>query len=58
MNASQFYITLAADLDSLDEKHTVFGEVGPVSTKPYMPTISIACAFQLTCDMLCCGLSS
>ena len=27
MNASQFYITLAADLDSLDEKHTVFGEV-------------------------------
>ncbi|CAL8460649.1 g179 [Coccomyxa elongata] len=26
-NASQFYITLAKDLDSLDEKHTVFGEV-------------------------------
>ena len=31
MNASQFYITLAADLDSLDEKHTVFGEVGPIA---------------------------
>jgi peptidyl-prolyl cis-trans isomerase-like 4 len=28
MNASQFYITLADNLDSLDEKHTVFGEVG------------------------------
>ncbi len=26
-NASQFYITLAKDLDSLDEKHTIFGEV-------------------------------
>jgi hypothetical protein len=23
----QFYFTLASDLDSLDEKHTVFGEV-------------------------------
>ena len=29
LNASQFYITLAPDLDSLDEKHTVFGQVGP-----------------------------
>ena len=27
MNASQFYITLGVDLDSLDEKHTIFGEV-------------------------------
>ena len=27
MNASQFYVTLADDLDYLDEKHTVFGEV-------------------------------
>lgn len=27
-NASQFYITLGKDLDSLDEKHTIFGEVG------------------------------
>ena len=27
MNASQFYITLSVDLDSLDEKHTIFGEV-------------------------------
>ena len=27
MNASQFYITLGSDLDSLDGKHTVFGEV-------------------------------
>ncbi|KAK9908808.1 hypothetical protein WJX75_003169 [Coccomyxa subellipsoidea] len=26
-NASQFYITLGKDLDSLDEKHTIFGEV-------------------------------
>ena len=28
MNASQFYFTLGPDLDSLDEKHTIFGEVG------------------------------
>ena len=28
MNASQFYMTLGVDLDSLDEKHTIFGEVG------------------------------
>ncbi|KAK1357904.1 Peptidyl-prolyl cis-trans isomerase [Heracleum sosnowskyi] len=27
MNASQFYITLRDDLDYLDQKHTVFGEV-------------------------------
>ncbi|KNA17469.1 hypothetical protein SOVF_079670 isoform B [Spinacia oleracea] len=27
LNASQFYITLRDDLDYLDEKHTVFGEV-------------------------------
>lgn len=27
MNASQFYFTLGTDLDSLDGKHTVFGEV-------------------------------
>eukprot|EP01125_Pyxidicula_operculata_P014371 TRINITY_DN4780_c0_g1_i1.p1 TRINITY_DN4780_c0_g1~~TRINITY_DN4780_c0_g1_i1.p1 ORF type:complete len:511 (-),score=128.77 TRINITY_DN4780_c0_g1_i1:143-1675(-) len=27
LNSSQFYITTAADLDSLDEKHTVFGKV-------------------------------
>ncbi|KAK9812707.1 hypothetical protein WJX72_002420 [[Myrmecia] bisecta] len=27
MNASQFYITTGEDLDSLDDKHTVFGEV-------------------------------
>ncbi|KAK6149500.1 hypothetical protein DH2020_017025 [Rehmannia glutinosa] len=27
LNASQFYITLRADLDYLDGKHTVFGEV-------------------------------
>jgi peptidyl-prolyl cis-trans isomerase-like 4 len=26
-NASQFFITCAPDLDYLDEKHTVFGEV-------------------------------
>ena len=29
LNASQFYVTTGADLDSLDDKHTVFGEVGP-----------------------------
>lgn len=27
LNASQFYITTGTDLDSLDEKHTIFGEV-------------------------------
>ncbi|KAK1404129.1 Peptidyl-prolyl cis-trans isomerase [Heracleum sosnowskyi] len=27
MNASQFYITLRDDLDYLDQKHTVFGEI-------------------------------
>ncbi|CAK0747033.1 cytochrome P450 monooxygenase 59 [Coccomyxa viridis] len=27
LNASQFYFTLGPDLDSLDEKHTIFGEV-------------------------------
>eukprot|EP00798_Chlamydomonas_sp_ICE-L_P032181 gene32181-16720_t len=27
MNASQFYITLADEVDSLDEKHTLFGQV-------------------------------
>ncbi len=27
LNASQFYVTLADELDSLDEKHTVFGQV-------------------------------
>jgi len=27
MNASQFYITTAAELDSLDDRHTIFGEV-------------------------------
>ena len=27
MNASQFYFTLGPNLDSLDEKHTIFGEV-------------------------------
>ena len=28
LNASQFFITTAVDLDSLDDKHTIFGEVG------------------------------
>lgn len=27
MNASQFYISVGENLDSLDEHHTVFGEV-------------------------------
>ena len=27
MNGSQFYLTLGEDLYSLDEKHTIFGEV-------------------------------
>ena len=31
MNASQFYFALAPDLDSLDEKHTIFGEVSASS---------------------------
>lgn len=30
LNASQFFITLGEKLDSLDEKHTVFGQVGDV----------------------------
>ena len=29
MNASQFYITTGEELDSLDEQHTLFGEVRP-----------------------------
>ena len=29
MNASQFYITTGEELDSLDEKHTLFGEARP-----------------------------
>lgn len=32
MNASQFYITTAAELDSLDDKHTIFGEVAITPT--------------------------
>lgn len=28
LNASQFYITTGEELDSLDGKHTVFGQVG------------------------------
>jgi peptidyl-prolyl cis-trans isomerase-like 4 len=32
LNASQFYITLATDLSSLDEKMVIFGEVGAVPT--------------------------
>lgn len=31
LNASQFYVTTGADLDSLDDKHTVFGEVSAVT---------------------------
>lgn len=27
MNGSQFYVTMGEDLHSLDEKHTIFGEV-------------------------------
>ena len=27
LNASQFYITTGEELDSLDEKHTIFGQV-------------------------------
>ena len=27
MNASQFYFTTGVELDSLDDKHTIFGEV-------------------------------
>lgn len=34
MNASQFYITTGAELDSLDGKHTIFGEVGPCEAPP------------------------
>lgn len=32
LNASQFYITLVGELDSLDEKHTVFGQVCRATT--------------------------
>ena len=34
MNASQFYITTGVDLDSLDDKHTIFGEACSVAHKP------------------------
>lgn len=34
MNASQFYFTLDSDLDSLDEKHTIFGEVTTALIRP------------------------
>jgi peptidyl-prolyl cis-trans isomerase-like 4 len=37
MNASQFFITTARDLDSLDGKHTIFGEVTPYSTHTHPP---------------------
>ena len=38
MNASQFYITLATQLGSLDGKHTIFGEVSTLTMirVPYM----------------------
>ena len=32
LNASQFYITTGEDLDSLDEKHTIFGQVWRILT--------------------------
>jgi peptidyl-prolyl cis-trans isomerase-like 4 len=31
LNASQFYITTGDALDSLDEKHTIFGQVTTVA---------------------------
>jgi cyclophilin family peptidyl-prolyl cis-trans isomerase len=42
MNASQFYITTAAELDSLDDKHTIFGEVPhPSAPHPNSPHTTI-----------------
>ena len=37
MNASQFYFTLGPDLDSLDERHTIFGEVHIYQVPRVMP---------------------
>lgn len=34
MNASQFYLTLGPNLDSLDGKHTLFGEASPGAGRP------------------------
>jgi peptidyl-prolyl cis-trans isomerase-like 4 len=40
MNASQFFITLGSNLDSLDGKHTIFGEARDalMSTPVPLPT--------------------
>ena len=39
LNASQFYITTADDMDSLDEKHTIFGQVGSGGRAGYSFTL-------------------
>ena len=41
MNASQFYFTLAPNLDSLDEKHTIFGEVSAPSACQSNPRLRL-----------------
>ncbi len=53
MNASQFYFTLDSDLDSLDEKHTIFGEVNacPLSDAPAAVTLEQ----NLTCSQGFCS---
>ncbi len=40
LNASQFYVTTGAELDSLDDKNTVFGEVS------LLPTSVCSCRLQ------------
>lgn len=44
MNASQFYITLGTNLDSLDGKHTIFGEVSLVPLMACWMLMSRGCS--------------
>ncbi len=53
MNASQFYFTLGSDLDSLDEKHTIFGEVTTALIRP--PASADASVNHLFCKIKQCS---
>ena len=43
LNASQFYLTLGPDLDSLDGKHTIFGEVLTSATVTMLALLLSVC---------------